>query len=62
MAVEATKHMGVGIQYNMQLQSFSSSAGKAQGIQATKVFPGSALILGSSFHEEELHPAALFFL
>lgn len=61
MAAEATKQMGVGIQYNMQLQSFSSSAGKAQGIQPTKVFPGSALILGSSFHEEELHPAALFF-
>lgn len=62
MAAEATKQMGVGMQYNMQLQSFSSPAGKAQGIQPTKVFPGSALILGSSLREEELHPAALFSL
>lgn len=33
MVAEATKQMGVGIQYNMQLQSFSPSAGEALGIQ-----------------------------
>lgn len=54
---EATKQMGVGIRYKMQLQSFNCSGEEALGIQAPRVLPGSAFILGSSLHEEELHPA-----
>lgn len=45
MVAEATKQMGVGIQYNMQLQGFSPSLGEALGIQP----PGCSLALPPSW-------------
>lgn len=38
IVAEATKHSGLGIQCNIQLQCVSSSAGEAEGIQPLQHF------------------------